>query len=131
MGRKESNQTNKKLVQPSFHVFCCPNLMFQIRGVNISYGLHQCYFAKQISGIQLDSNFLDILIKQSKSCLDIWKIARSLGQCSHSLPNWNRKKIGITHVFSWINICWFPRKVFEHEANRPSAQKSPKGPGKC
>ena len=24
--------------------------------------------------------------------------------------------IGITHVFSCVNICWVPRKLFEHEA---------------
>ena len=39
--------------------------------------------------------------------------------------------IGITHVFSCINICRVPRKVFEHEVDRPSAQTSPEGPGKC
>ena len=30
--------------------------------------------------------------------------------------------IGITHVFSCINICWVLRKLFEHEAVRPSVQ---------
>ena len=30
------------------------------------------------------------------------------------------KAIWITHVFSCINICWVPRKLFEHEAVRPS-----------
>ena len=39
--------------------------------------------------------------------------------------------IGITHVFSCINICRVPRKLFEHEAVRPSVQTSPEGPGKC
>ena len=39
--------------------------------------------------------------------------------------------IGITHVFSCINICRVPRKLFEHEAARPSVQTSSKGPGKC
>ena len=39
--------------------------------------------------------------------------------------------IGITHVFSCINICRVPRKVFQHEVDRPSAQTSPEGPGKC
>ena len=39
--------------------------------------------------------------------------------------------IGITHVFSCINICWVPRKLFEHEAIRLSAQTSPEGPDKC
>ena len=44
----------------------------------------------------------------------------------------NKKKftvnIGITHAFSRINICRVPRKVFDHEADRPSAQISPEGP---
>ena len=39
--------------------------------------------------------------------------------------------IGITHAFSCINICRVPRKLFEHEADRPSIQTSPEGPGKC
>ena len=39
--------------------------------------------------------------------------------------------IGITHVFSCINICHPPRKLFEHEAVRPSVQTSSKGPCKC
>ena len=39
--------------------------------------------------------------------------------------------IGITHVFSCINICQVQRKLFEHEADRPSTQTSPEGPGKC
>ena len=42
-----------------------------------------------------------------------------------------RYTIGITHVFSCINICGVQRKVFEHKADRPSAQTSPEGPGKC
>ena len=29
--------------------------------------------------------------------------------------------IGITHVFSCINICQAPRKLFEHESIRPCA----------
>ena len=28
----------------------------------------------------------------------------------------NSVDIGITHVFSCINICWVLRKLFEHEA---------------
>ena len=43
----------------------------------------------------------------------------------------NDNIIGITHVFSCINICRVPRKVFEYEAVRLSAQTSPEGPGKC
>ena len=39
--------------------------------------------------------------------------------------------IGTTHVFSCINMCQVSRKVFEHEANRTSAQTSTEGPGKC
>ena len=39
--------------------------------------------------------------------------------------------IGITHVFSCINICRVPRKLFEHEAFRPSFQTSSEGPSKC
>ena len=37
--------------------------------------------------------------------------------------------IGITHVFSCINICWVPRKLFEHKAVRPSVETSSEGPG--
>ena len=42
-----------------------------------------------------------------------------------------RHTIGITHVFLCINICLVLRKLFEHEAKRPSIQTSPEGPGKC
>ena len=33
--------------------------------------------------------------------------------------------------FSCINICRVPRMLFEQEADRPSAQTSSEGPGKC
>ena len=33
------------------------------------------------------------------------------------------------HMF--INICLVPRKLFVHEADRPSVQTSPEGFGKC
>ena len=33
--------------------------------------------------------------------------------------------------FSSINICRYPRKLFEHKANRPSVQIIPEGTGKC
>ena len=46
----------------------------------------------------------------------------------HSLNSIN---IGITHVFSCINICRVPRMPFEHEADRPSVQKSSEGLSKC
>ena len=36
--------------------------------------------------------------------------------------------IGITHVFSCINICRVPRILFEHEAYRPSIQHHPRDP---
>ena len=36
--------------------------------------------------------------------------------------------IGITHVFSCINICRAPRMLFEHEADRPSVQHHPRDP---
>ena len=36
--------------------------------------------------------------------------------------------IGITHAFSCINICWVPRMLFEHEADRPSVQRHPRDP---
>ena len=39
--------------------------------------------------------------------------------------------IGITHIFSCINICRVPRMLFEHEADRQSVQTSSEGPGKC
>ena len=41
------------------------------------------------------------------------------------------RTLGITHVFSCINICLVQRKVFEHDADTPSARRSPKGSGKC
>ena len=40
------------------------------------------------------------------------------------------KNIGITYVFSGINICRVPRELFEHGADRPSVQTSSEGPGK-
>ena len=39
--------------------------------------------------------------------------------------------IGIKHVFSCINICQVPRKLFEQETDRPGGQISSVGPGKC
>ena len=39
--------------------------------------------------------------------------------------------VGITNVFSCINICRVLRQLFEHEAVRPSFQTSSEGPGKC
>ena len=39
--------------------------------------------------------------------------------------------IGITHVFSCVDICRAPRKLFKHKAVRPSVQTSSEGPGKC
>ena len=50
------------------------------------------------------------------------KANASLSGCSN---------IGITHVFSCINICRVPRMLFEIEADRPSVQTSSEGPGKC
>ena len=41
------------------------------------------------------------------------------------------ENIGITHVFSCVNICRVPRKLFEHKAVRPSVQTPSEGPGKC
>ena len=37
----------------------------------------------------------------------------------------------ITHIFPCINICQFPKKLFEHEAGRRRVQTSSEGPGKC
>ena len=34
--------------------------------------------------------------------------------------------IGITHVFSCINICLVPRMLFEHKADRPRVQHHPR-----
>ena len=42
-----------------------------------------------------------------------------------------RQNIETIHVFSCINICRVPRKLFEHEAVRLSVQTSSEGPGKC
>ena len=39
--------------------------------------------------------------------------------------------IQITHVFHALTFAGVPRKLFEHKTDRPSAQTSPEGPGKC
>ena len=39
---------------------------------------------------------------------------------------WALFSIGITHVFSCINICRVPRMLFEHEADRPSVRHHPR-----
>ena len=44
------------------------------------------------------------------------------------IPSFIRSNIGITHVFSCINIYWVPRTLFEHEVDRSSAQTFPEGP---
>ena len=36
--------------------------------------------------------------------------------------------IGITRVFSCINICRVPRMLLEHEADRPRVQLHPRDP---
>ena len=36
--------------------------------------------------------------------------------------------IGITHVFSCVNILTVRRKLFDHEAIRPSVQNCPRDP---
>ena len=41
---------------------------------------------------------------------------------------WSMVVIGITHVFSCINICRVPRMLFEHEADKPSVQHHPRDP---
>ena len=43
-------------------------------------------------------------------------------------PYEKHNNIGITHVFSCINICRVPRMLFEHEADRPSVQHHPRDP---
>ena len=48
-------------------------------------------------------------------------------KCSHAGPNNKNVNIGITHVFSYINICRVPRMLFEHETDRPSVQHHPRG----
>ena len=82
--------------------------------------------------------------------LCIWKsletvfliaICRQSGTMASENPVCNvfdiRSSIVLTYLiigntfFSCINICRVPRKMFEHEANRPSLQTSPEGPGKC
>ena len=57
----------------------------------------------------------------------MFKIIRLLQYVLHIMG----ANIGITHVFSCINICRVPRMLFEHEADRPSIQTSSEGPGKC
>ena len=49
--------------------------------------------------------------------------------CSADIfQNFTFSNIGITHVFSCINICRVPRMLFEHEADRPSVQHDPRDP---
>ena len=50
---------------------------------------------------------------------------RAFGRCDIGFRDIN---IGITHVFSCINICRVPRMLFEHEADRPSVQHHPRDP---
>ena len=54
-----------------------------------------------------------------------WPLCKDIGQLIRFLYVVN---IGITHVFSCINICQVPRKLFEHEDVRPSVQTSPNDP---
>ena len=51
---------------------------------------------------------LDILKTVAKACEKVFRL-----------------NIGTRHFFSCINICRVPRKLFEHEAARSSAQTSP------
>ena len=44
----------------------------------------------------------------------------------HYIVKWCN--IGITHVFSCINICRVLRMLFEHEADRPTVQHHPRDP---
>ena len=44
----------------------------------------------------------------------------------HFQANISLHAIGITHVFSCINICRVPRMLFEREADRPSVQHHPR-----
>ena len=66
----------------------------------------------------------------------LWVLKRTISMSSFEHPkhmfNLMSKEIhvniGITHVFSCINICRVPRMLFEHEADRPSVQHHPRDP---
>ena len=54
------------------------------------------------------------------ACLTKERSERVVDLITRVISNLYRVNIGITHVFSCINICRVPRKLFEHEAVRPS-----------
>ena len=59
------------------------------------------------------------------------KKSSSSDQSNVSPVRYYNQIIGITLVFSCINICRVSRKLFEHEAVRPSVLISSEGPDKC
>ena len=56
----------------------------------------------------------------------VWMDRRRQNYISPTLSGDNN--IGITHVFSCIDICRVPGMLFEHEADRPSVQHHPRDP---
>ena len=57
-----------------------------------------------------------------------WYVLVAFPGYTNPFHNDRFSNIGITHVFSCINICRVPRMLFEHEADRPSVQHHPRDP---
>ena len=55
-------------------------------------------------------------------------VIKCLSFCMSTCLVTSCQNIGITHVFSCINICRVPRMLFEREADRPSVQHHPRDP---
>ena len=71
---------------------------------------------------------LNISFPVPKSIAEVkWNI--SSAKSKRKFKTMKQKQIiGITHVFSCINICRVPRMLFEHEADRPSVRHDPRDP---
>ena len=70
-----------------------------------------------------------VTIAEEKRNQNFVDMLKPIDLSGSSLYN-NLNNIGITHVFSCINNCRVPRKLFEHQASRPSVQTLSEGPGK-
>ena len=77
---------------------------------------------------------IGFLSNNSPDSLENTKVPRQYSILGHYWPASEiHLNIGITHVFSYINICRVPMMLFEHEAaaDRPSVQTTSEGSGKC
>ena len=77
-------------------------------------------------------NIFKYVVLQRRQTMLLWsKWLATANVCLQKITQWLVYNIEITHVFSCINICRVPRKLFEHETVRQSVQTSSEGPGKC